>query len=151
MASGGDNIDAINTSPPVEAYILYGAVVGGPNSYDRFYDIRSDWPETEVALDYNAPLLTLAAMQVANSSAVDPYYTRLQAGEYEQHKPKGQPCDAAMTCSRPKLSKGGEIAMAVVISVVGVAVLGLGMLSLVKGLGRQPRPIELAMGVKNAA
>ena len=48
MASGGNDINHIDTSPPQEAYILYGAVVGGPDSKDRFYDIRSDWPETEV-------------------------------------------------------------------------------------------------------
>jgi endoglucanase len=50
MASGGDDIDAINTSPEQEAYILYGAVVGGPDKKDRFYDIRSDWVETEVSI-----------------------------------------------------------------------------------------------------
>jgi endoglucanase len=48
MASGGNDINRIDTSPPQEAYILYGAVVGGPDDKDRFYDIRSDWPETEV-------------------------------------------------------------------------------------------------------
>jgi hypothetical protein len=49
MASGGNDISQIDTSPPQEAYILYGAVVGGPDDKDRFYDIRSDWPETEVS------------------------------------------------------------------------------------------------------
>jgi hypothetical protein len=48
MASGGNNTKEIDTSPPKEAYVLYGAVVGGPDQNDRFYDIRSDWPETEV-------------------------------------------------------------------------------------------------------
>ena len=50
MASGGNDLSRIDTSPPQEAYILYGAVVGGPDDKDRFYDIRSDWPETEVGL-----------------------------------------------------------------------------------------------------
>lgn len=49
MASGGNDINLIDTSPPQEAYILYGSVVGGPDDKDRFYDIRSDWPETEVS------------------------------------------------------------------------------------------------------
>ena len=49
MASGGNNISAVDTSPAQEAYVLYGAVVGGPNKYDDFYDIRSDWPQTEVS------------------------------------------------------------------------------------------------------
>ena len=48
MASGGNDLSRIDTLPPQEAYILYGAVVGGPDDKDRFYDIRSDWPETEV-------------------------------------------------------------------------------------------------------
>ena len=48
MASGGNDIEQIDTSPPQEAYVLYGGVVGGPDSKDRFYDIRSDYIETEV-------------------------------------------------------------------------------------------------------
>ena len=50
MASGGNDLSRIDTSPPQEAYILYGAVAGGPDDKDRFYDIRSDWPETEVGI-----------------------------------------------------------------------------------------------------
>lgn len=48
MASGGNDIGNIDTSPEQEAYVLYGAVVGGPTKDDKFFDIRSDWPETEV-------------------------------------------------------------------------------------------------------
>ena len=48
MASGGDDISNINTSPPAEAYTLYGGVVGGPDKRDRYYDLRDDWPQTEV-------------------------------------------------------------------------------------------------------
>lgn len=48
LASGGFNINEIDTDPAQEAYVLYGAVVGGPNRRGNFYDIRSDWPETEV-------------------------------------------------------------------------------------------------------
>ncbi|KAJ7904387.1 glycoside hydrolase family 9 protein [Mycena olivaceomarginata] len=126
MASGGDDIGNINTSPPQEAYVLYGAVVGGPDKHGRFFDIRSDWPETEVALDYNAPLLTLAAMHVMNDSN-DPFYTSLKAGAYDKVKPSGQPCDAAISdgCSGHKLSKAAIIALAVVLSVVGLLILGL--------------------------
>ena len=40
MASGGSDIGAIDTSPPIEAYVLYGAVVGGPDRNDKFWDIR---------------------------------------------------------------------------------------------------------------
>lgn len=48
MASGGYNLDKIDSDPPQEAHVLYGAVVGGPDKRDNFYDIRSDWPQTEV-------------------------------------------------------------------------------------------------------
>jgi endoglucanase len=52
MASGGNDLSNIDTSPPQEAYVLYGGVVGGPDKNDRFYDIRSDWPETEVTIPH---------------------------------------------------------------------------------------------------
>ncbi|KAJ7699945.1 Six-hairpin glycosidase-like protein [Mycena rosella] len=103
MASGGNDIDNIDTSPPQEAYVLYGAVVGGPDKHGKFYDIRSDWPETEIALDYNAPMLTLAAMHVMNDTNV-PFFTSLQAGAYD---------------------KTVLIALAVILSVVGAVILGL--------------------------
>ncbi|KAJ7179258.1 glycoside hydrolase family 9 protein [Mycena filopes] len=126
MASGGNDIGNINTSPPQEAYVLYGAVVGGPDKHGRFYDIRSDWPETEVALDYNAPMVALAAMHVLNDTN-DPFYTSLEAGAYAKVRPSGQPCDSAISdgCGGPKLSKAAIIAMAVILSVVGLAILGL--------------------------
>jgi len=50
LASGGFDVGKIDTEPAVEAYVLHGAVVGGPDRYDRFFDIRSDWPQTEVRL-----------------------------------------------------------------------------------------------------
>jgi endoglucanase len=58
MASGGNNISDIDHSPQEEAYILYGAVIGGPDKLDNFYDIRSDWPQTEVFLLILAPCQT---------------------------------------------------------------------------------------------
>ncbi|KAG6911711.1 hypothetical protein DXG01_007961 [Tephrocybe rancida] len=126
MASGGNDISTLDTSPENETYVLYGAVIGGPNKYDQFYDIRSDWPETEVALDYNAPMLTLAAMHAMNDTS-DPFFTSLEVGAYEKVRPKGRPCDGAFpeACAGPQLSRGGRIAMAVVITVVGLFILGL--------------------------
>ncbi|KAF7331898.1 Endoglucanase [Mycena kentingensis (nom. inval.)] len=126
MASGGDDIGYIDTSPPQEAYVLYGAVIGGPDKHDRYFDIRSDWPETEVALDYNAPMLTLAAMHVLNDTD-DPFYTSLEVGAYEKVKPAGQPCDSAIStgCGGSGLPKTAVIVMAVVLSVVGAVILGL--------------------------
>lgn len=126
MASGGNNISQINTSPPQEAYVLYGGVVGGPDKYDRFFDIRADWPETEIALDYNAPMLTLAAMHVLNDTA-DPFYTSLKAGAYDSKKPQGMPCDAAYTdgCGGPQLSQGGKIVLGVIPGLTGLAIFSL--------------------------
>jgi hypothetical protein len=64
LASGGSDILHIRTSPATEAHVLYGALVGGPLANDRFWDWRDDWAQTEIALDYNAMIPTIAAMQV---------------------------------------------------------------------------------------
>ena len=48
LASGGFDLDKIDSDPVREAHVLYGAVVGGPDKRDRYFDIRSDWPQTEV-------------------------------------------------------------------------------------------------------
>ncbi|XP_006460205.1 hypothetical protein AGABI2DRAFT_150171 [Agaricus bisporus var. bisporus H97] len=126
MASGGSNIGAIDTDPVKTTYVLYGAVIGGPDVHDNYFDIRSDWPETEIALDYNAPFLTLAAYNVMQATA-DPFYTNLQEGAYAKVKPTGQPCDAAIQtgCSRQRLSHGARIAISVVLAVVILATVGL--------------------------
>ncbi|KAJ3517990.1 hypothetical protein NLJ89_g173 [Agrocybe chaxingu] len=126
MASGGIDIGNIDTDPVEEAYVLYGAVVGGPDKRGRFFDIRSDWPQTEVALDYNAPMLTLAAMHVAADTS-EPYYTSLQAGAYDRVKPKGRPCDSAYQdgCEAGRLNKKATLAMAIVVTVVGLVLIGL--------------------------
>jgi len=126
MASGGNDINNINTSPPQEAYVLYGGLVGGPDKYDRFFDLRDDWPEAEVALDYNAPMLTLAAMHVL-SDTKDPFYTTLQSGAYSSRKPQGVPCDEVYPqgCAGPTLSKTGKIVMGVIVGVVGLIIVSL--------------------------
>lgn len=71
-------------------------------------------------------MLTLAAMHVLNDTS-DPFLTSLEVGAYEKVRPKGLPCDPAFlyACAGPKLSKGGKIAMAVVISAVGLVIVGL--------------------------
>ncbi|KAH9059033.1 family 9 glycosyl hydrolase [Lactarius vividus] len=113
MASGGNDTNTIDTSPRQEAYVLYGAVVGGPDNKDNFYDIRSDWPETKVALDYNAPMLTLAAMRVLNDTS-DP------TGAFSAYKPDGKPCDAAFSCHHG-LSKGAKIGIGIAVAFVASA------------------------------
>ena len=126
MASGGDDIQNINTKPQKEAYVLYGAVVGGPDKQDRYFDLRDDWPETEVALDYNAPMLSLVAQQ-AMSNNQDPFFTRLQPGAYEAVRPAGTPCDDVYPCESRGLKTGGKVAIAIVVTVVGLLILsGIG-------------------------
>lgn len=49
LAAGGDDVAQIDSVPAQEAYVLYGAVIGGPDRSDRMFDIRSDWPEMEVS------------------------------------------------------------------------------------------------------
>lgn len=117
----------LDTDPPEEAYVLYGGVVGGPDAHDRFWDIRSDWVQNEVALDYNAPLLTLAAQALVNG-AKDPYYTQVRAGAYDEVRPAGEPCDAAISagCKHGGMSRKAKIVVAVVVTVVGLVLIGVG-------------------------
>jgi len=130
LATGASpqDIANIDTVPEFEHYILYGAVVGGPDFDDKFWDRRSDWVQGEVALDYNAPLLTLIAYTLTNSSLAtqDPWYTSLTAGSYDEVRPGGDPCDAAIKtgCSASGLDEGSKIAMGIVITIVGLVLLG---------------------------
>ncbi|GAN02094.1 glycoside hydrolase family 9 protein [Mucor ambiguus] len=75
-ASGGTDLKKINESPKEMAHTLYGAIVGGPDYYDNFYDIRNDYRQTEVALDYNAPYQSLLAYQIS-IGALDPPYVNI--------------------------------------------------------------------------
>ncbi|KAG2174774.1 hypothetical protein INT43_005836 [Umbelopsis isabellina] len=77
-ASGGTDINNINTSPPQELNVLYGAIVGGPDQSDNFYDVRNDWQQSEVALDYNAPFQGLVAYQLVTNASDPPYTTITQ-------------------------------------------------------------------------
>ncbi|KAI0356489.1 Six-hairpin glycosidase [Trametes cingulata] len=119
--------DDLDNDPPQEAYVLYGGVVGGPDANDRFWDLRSDWVQNEVALDYTAPLLTLGAQALVWGDS-DPYYTQVKAGAYDEVRPSGWPCDAAVQkgCKRSGLSTGGKIAVGVVVSVVGLILIAMG-------------------------
>ncbi|KAG8893716.1 hypothetical protein FRC00_010114 [Tulasnella sp. 408] len=129
-SSGGSNIEAIDTDPETSVHTLYGAVVGGPNKDDKYWNIRSDWPETEVAIDYNAPFLSLAAYSVMSASN-PPYYTSLAPGAYDAVKPSGTPCDAVFPCEgkggKGGLSKGAIIAIAVIVSVAGLLIFALAL------------------------
>ena len=88
-------------------------------------DRSNQFAWTQVALDYNAPFLTLAAYSVLNSTD-RPFFTSLGPGAYESVKPSGTPCDAVFSCRAGRhLSEGGKIAMAVAITVVGLIIIGL--------------------------
>ncbi|CAG8618936.1 9352_t:CDS:2 [Gigaspora margarita] len=71
-ASGGTDIGNIS-HPPVSKYVLYGAVVGGPDKKDRYNDDREDYARSEVTLDYNAPFQSLMAYQVMHANYPPPY------------------------------------------------------------------------------
>jgi hypothetical protein len=66
------------------------------------------------ALDYNAPLATLAAYSVLYSSSTPPFFATLAAGAYIV--PEGHPCDAVFPCfardGRGNLSSGAIFAIA---------------------------------------
>jgi endoglucanase len=80
----------------------------------------------QVGLDYNAPFLTLAAYNVMQATS-DPFYTSLQDGAYARVKPTGQPCDAAIQtgCPHHGLSHGARIAIAVIVTIIGLGIVGL--------------------------
>lgn len=73
-------------------------------------------------------MLTLAAMSVVGETK-DPYFTSLQAGAYDKVKPKGKPCDSAFKegCVGPRLSKKATVALAIVITFVGLIIIGLSL------------------------
>lgn len=76
LASGGTDAANIDASPPTERWVLYGGLVGGPDKQDNYYDQRSDYEQTEVAIDSNPPLMTLIAYHIQNGDA-DPFYVSL--------------------------------------------------------------------------
>lgn len=65
-ASGGTGFTNLRNNPPENIHTLYGAVVGGPLQNDRYWDWRDDWVQNEIALDYNAAVPGIAAMQVSS-------------------------------------------------------------------------------------
>ncbi|KAI7879812.1 glycoside hydrolase [Lichtheimia hyalospora FSU 10163] len=71
-ASGGTDIANIDKDSG-NSHVLYGAVVGGPDQKDRFFDERSDYIQNEVALDYNAPFQSLVAYQLMTDAQDPPY------------------------------------------------------------------------------
>ncbi|MBO7426887.1 MAG: glycoside hydrolase family 9 protein [Clostridiales bacterium] len=58
--SQGSYCDNMN-EPSLSRHTLYGALVGGPDSNDNYYDTVSDYCANEVACDYNAGFTGLLA------------------------------------------------------------------------------------------
>jgi endoglucanase len=85
-------------------------------------------------------MLTLAAMHVLSDTS-DPFFTLLQAGAYDKVKPTGLPCDAVFDdgCDNPHLSKKATLAMALIITIVGLVIVGLATWYIVL-LIRKPSP-----------
>jgi endoglucanase len=130
LASGGNDIATIDSVPEQEAHVLYGAIVGGPDLHDRFYDVRSDYIQTEAALDCkfcpqrvskaeigidNAPLVALSAYQVLTTQN-DPFYVTLDPST-RKHPVKGHGSSG--------LSKGAIIAIAVIAAIASILLIGL--------------------------
>ncbi|KAG8905063.1 hypothetical protein FRB99_000752 [Tulasnella sp. 403] len=117
-SAGGNNSSSIDTNPVDSVHILYGAAVGGPDKQGRYFNIRSDWPESEVALDYNAPFMTLAAYSVLNINDA-PFYNTLAPGSYAAVAPSGTPCDPVFPCNSNGshgLSQTAKIVIGVVVA-----------------------------------
>ncbi|KAL1916704.1 uncharacterized protein VTP21DRAFT_5408 [Calcarisporiella thermophila] len=74
---GGLGIQHINDPAP-NKNILYGAVVGGPGENDFFEDSRTNYKESEVAIDYQAAFQNLVAFSLRNGTA-DPFYVHVTA------------------------------------------------------------------------
>jgi endoglucanase len=117
LASGGTNINFIDTQPPTELHVLYGGVVGGPDKKDNYYDERGYYQQTEVAVDSQSALMTVAAYHIVNNSS-DPYYVGLtQPRVILPYTP-----DSGSGSSG--LSEAGKIGIAVAVLIVFFAILG---------------------------
>jgi endoglucanase len=63
--AAGPDEDDIDSEPKEERHTLFGALVGGPDEEDGFEDKRSNYRQSEVALDYNALLTPLYVSAMA--------------------------------------------------------------------------------------
>ncbi|KDN52544.1 glycoside hydrolase family 9 protein [Tilletiaria anomala UBC 951] len=134
FASGGSDIGSIDNDPPVEAHVLYGCVVGGPNSRNKYFDQRSDYVQTECALDYNAPMLSLIAARVQQQAFTaapsknvdpknggpygDPVYVALAPGT------RVNPTRDAQSRSGGGVTLAGQLAIGIIASLVFLAACG---------------------------
>lgn len=103
----------INTSPPQELHVLYGAVVGGPDEDDKYYDVRDDYDQSEPALDTVAPMVAISSYFVGQGqSASNPFFVGLTAPRIIPKRPSSG-------------LSGGAIAGIVIGVLLGVALLAV--------------------------
>lgn len=57
LAQSAPNCDEFNRDAFQNANELIGGLVGGPNQFDAYTDVRSNVQQNEVALDYNAQFI----------------------------------------------------------------------------------------------
>ncbi|PWN28918.1 Six-hairpin glycosidase [Jaminaea rosea] len=113
LASGGTDLARINTSPPQELHVLYGAVVGGPDEDDKYYDVRDDYDQSEPALDTVAPMVAISSYFVGQGqSASNPFFVGLTAPRIIPKRPSSG-------------LSGGAIAGIVIGVLLGVALLAV--------------------------
>lgn len=96
--------------------------------YHTFFKKHRLISSIQIAIDYNAPFLTLAAYsRMYNNNP--PFFTSLAPGMYDSVRPSGFPCDPAFPCTAGNpglgLNKAEKIAMSVGISVPGFIILVL--------------------------
>ncbi|KAI9252301.1 Six-hairpin glycosidase-like protein [Phascolomyces articulosus] len=112
-ASGGSslrNIDRGDTE-----YILYGAIVGGPDEEDRYFDERSDYRQNEVSLNYQASIQGLIAYQLV-TDANDPPYANITEPRPEVHRP-----------GESNTIAGWLIAVIVIAIIAGIVIAAIGV------------------------
>jgi len=78
----------------------------------------------QAAIDYNAPLLTLAAMHVMNDTA-DPFYTCMGSTTCKPSKPSGGGSDDPVNSSTSSPSSSGQATDLKLIIAVAVPLAGL--------------------------
>ncbi|KAI8639883.1 Six-hairpin glycosidase-like protein [Parasitella parasitica] len=118
------------------AHTIYGALVGGPAKNDSFADVRLDWSQTEVALDYNAPYQNILAYQIM-FHAEDPFYTT-GSGESTPYE------DETQASSR---LPGWAFALAIALPVVCLLGVSIGAFMLIR---RRQRDRKIQDEVMNA-
>jgi len=71
--------------------ILYGALVGGPDQNDEFFDNRKDYRQNEVALDYNAAFQGVIAGLIEDAFDRRSFWSEKQIAQKTKEKRTNEP------------------------------------------------------------